>query len=64
MASLFTQAVTSILQIYLCLKIFDLKSLRFIIQPMLFFIIGLVLIGLNTIDLTEKWHHNIFLFGL
>ena len=64
LASLFTQMITAIAQIYLSFKIFNLKNLKFVIKSMIFFIIGLILIGFLTLELCEKWYWNIVLFGL
>ncbi len=62
-SSLLTQSITALIQIFLCWKIFKLNNLKLIIEPLVFFIAGLLLIGFITIDYTQKWHLNICLFG-
>ena len=62
-ASLITQLFTALIQIFLCFKIFKLNNLKLIIEPLIFFIIGLFLIAFLTVDCTQKWHLNICLFG-
>ena len=62
-SSLVTQLFTALIQIFLCFKIFKLNNLKIIIEPLIFFIIGLLLIAFLTVDCTQKWYLNICLFG-
>ena len=62
-SSFLTQSITSIIQIFVCIKIFKLNNLILILEPLIFFIIGLFIIGFITIDFTQKWYLNICLFG-
>ena len=62
-SSLITQSLTALIQIFVCFKIFKLNNLKLIIEPLFFFLSGLLLIGFLTIECTQKWYLNICLFG-
>ena len=63
MASFCTQFLTALAQILLCFKIFELKNLKYLVEPVLVFIIGLILIGFLTISYSQLWYINICIFG-
>ena len=62
-ASFCTQFLTALAQILLCFKIFELKNLKYLVEPVLVFIIGVILIGFLTISYSQLWYINICIFG-
>ena len=62
LASFCTQFLTALAQILLCFKIFELKNLKYLVEPVLVFIIGVILIGFLTISYSQLWYINICIF--
>ena len=63
-SSFLTQFLTAIIQLYFCVRIFKLSNLKFVLEPLFFFIIGLIIISYLLINFSQKWYVNICLFGL
>ena len=63
LASFCTQFITALIQIFLCFKIFELHNLKYLIEPILVFTIGIILIGFLTVSYSQLWHINICIFG-
>ena len=63
LASFCTQFLTAIAQIILCVKIFELKNLKYLVEPILFFTLGVILIAFFTVSYSQLWYINICIFG-
>ena len=63
-SSFLTQFLTALIQLYFCVRIFKLSNLKFVLEPLFFFIIGLIIISYLLINFSQKWYVNICLFGL
>tara|TARA_B100000900_G_scaffold207271_1_gene175768 strand:- start:643 stop:2091 length:1449 start_codon:yes stop_codon:yes gene_type:complete len=63
LASFCTQFLTAIAQIILCIKIFELKNLKYLVEPILFFTLGVILIAFLTVSYSQLWYINICIFG-
>tara|TARA_Y100001968_G_C19370715_1_gene725003 strand:- start:182 stop:1531 length:1350 start_codon:yes stop_codon:yes gene_type:complete len=63
-ASLVTQFLVSIIQIYLCFKLFTLYPFKKFFIPFFLFLIGLIMIGKITCNIFNEWYINMFIFGV
>lgn len=62
-SSFLTQFLTAIIQIYFCVRIFKLSNLKLILEPLFFFIVGLLIISYLLTSFSQKWYINVCLFG-
>ena len=63
-SSFLTQFLTALIQIYFCIRIFKLSNLKLVLEPLICFIAGLIVISYLLISFSQKWYINICLFGL
>jgi O-antigen/teichoic acid export membrane protein len=57
-ASLVTQLITGLLQVYLCYKVFHFKFNKKLLISLFLYVIGLFFINYFTLNLTKQWMFN------
>jgi len=57
-ASLATQLLTGLLQVYLCYKVFHFKVNKKLLTSLVLYVIGLIFINYFTLNLTKQWMFN------
>jgi O-antigen/teichoic acid export membrane protein len=57
-ASLVTQLITGLLQVYLCYKVFHFKFNKKLLISLILYVIGLFFINYFTLNLTKQWMFN------